>query len=370
MPSPFPVHSRLAASFLPRTAVLEMTYRCSHACLFCSCPWYAPGGRFDERTELGTGQWKEVLARLCRMGVTELCFTGGEPLLKEDLLGLVEFAARCRSEHVRSEGEELIVEVKPPHLHLLTNGLAMSEEVLALCKRHQVHLGMSLPGLTTFREHTQRSEPQGVLRWFRRAAEEGVRTHVGITVTRKNLHELYETMAEALLAGAGEVLLNRFMPGGRGLVHARDLMLDADGIRQMLATAEQVLRLANRHGNVGTELPRCLFDASAHTHLKVGSDCAAAIEFFVVDPSGYVRACNHSPERLVPFEQIEALKDHPVWRRFVAREHQPAACAGCALASCCAGGCREAARIWNGQLDSLDPVFEGGCLPKPVPRSG
>ena len=32
---------RLAPSFLPATAVLEMTYRCSHACLFCSCPWFA-----------------------------------------------------------------------------------------------------------------------------------------------------------------------------------------------------------------------------------------------------------------------------------------------------------------------------------------
>jgi radical SAM protein with 4Fe4S-binding SPASM domain len=361
--------SRLAASFLPRTAVLEMTYRCNHACLFCSCPWYAPDGRFKQERELTALEWREVIATLCKMGVTELCFTGGEPLLKEGILELVEYAAGCRTEHVRSQGEELVVEEAAPNLHLLTNGLKMSEQVLALCKRHKVHLGMSLPGLTTFHDHTQASLPQGVLRWFRRAAEEGVRTHVGITVTRQNLHELYETMAEALLQGAGEVLLNRFMPGGRGLAHAKELMLEPDQVREMLAVAEEVLRTAGRYGNVGTELPKCLFDAAAHTHLTVGSQCAAALEFFAIDPSGYLRACNHSPERLGHFSAIEAIKDHPTWRRFITRDYRPAACASCAAVTGCAGGCREAARIWNGQLDSNDPIFDR-CAPCPVARRG
>ena len=28
-------------TLLPSVAVLEMTYRCNHACRFCSCPWFA-----------------------------------------------------------------------------------------------------------------------------------------------------------------------------------------------------------------------------------------------------------------------------------------------------------------------------------------
>lgn len=361
-----PVASRLAASFLPRTAVLEMTYRCNHACLFCSCPWFAPDGRFEKLPELTTAQWKEAIATLCRMGITEVCFTGGEPLLKEDILELVRFASTCSCEHVRTEGEGLVVESGPPSLHLLTNGLAMTEEVLALCKELGVHLGMSLPGFETFADHTAAGrDPSLVLHWFRRAAAEGVGTHVGITVTKKNLDELYQAMGQALLAGAGEVLLNRFMPGGRGLLHARELMLDRDGVRRMLAVAEEVLRTAGRYGNVGTELPRCAFDASAHTHLTVGSECAAALQFFVVDPSGYLRACNHSPERLAPFSQIDTVKDHPTWKRFVMRDYLAKPCEPCTLAAHCAGGCREAARIWNGALDSLDPLFDA-CPPTPV----
>ena len=85
--------SRLAPSFLPATAVLEMTYRCNHACLFCSCPWYAEDGDFDTRPELTADEWKSTIAKLCSMGCTDLAFTGGEPLLKEGIEDIIEFAA-------------------------------------------------------------------------------------------------------------------------------------------------------------------------------------------------------------------------------------------------------------------------------------
>jgi radical SAM protein with 4Fe4S-binding SPASM domain len=352
-----PVTSRLAASFLPATAVLEMTYACNHACLFCSCPWFAPDGRFARLPEMDLAWWKAAVETLCRMGVTQLAFTGGEPLLKPGIEELIGFAATCTAEHVRTEDGALRVEPGPPGLYLLTNGLILTEKILELCVRHQVHVGLSLPGLTSFTDHTRASSFRHVLGWFQRTKALGLSTHVGITVTRKNLHELYETMGEALLAGADSVLLNRFMPGGRGLLHARELMLDADGVREMLATAEAVLRQANRKGNVGTELPKCLVQEGAHTHLTVGSQCSAATDFFAIDPGGFVRVCNHSPVRLQHFDQVEQVKDHPYWRRFVLKDYLPRACTGCREVGRCDAGCREAAHIWCGAVDALDPLL-------------
>jgi radical SAM protein with 4Fe4S-binding SPASM domain len=351
------ITSRLAASFLPPTAVLEMTYECNHRCLFCSCPWYASDGRFARHPEMDIGWWKAAVEKLCTMGVTQLAFTGGEPLLKTGIEELISFAAGCTAEYVKTVDGALVVEHAPPILYLLTNGKILSDKILDLCACHKVHVGMSLPGLTSFTDHTQASDSAHVLKWFKRTSELGLSTHVGITVTRKNLHELYETMGEALLAGADSVLLNRFMPGGRGLAHVKELMLDADGVREMLATAEEVLRLADRKGNVGTELPLCLVDESAHTHLTVGSRCSAATGFFAIDPSGYVRVCNHSEVRLNHFDQIEQVKDHPYWRRFIMRDFLPAACGGCREGGRCDSGCREAAHIYNGSVDALDPLL-------------
>jgi radical SAM protein with 4Fe4S-binding SPASM domain len=346
---------RLAPSFLPATGVLEMTYRCNHACLFCSCPWYA--GAIPEDPEMPAAEWKELIAELCRRGVCNFAFTGGEPLLKEGIEEIIEFAASQQSEYIETVDGQLKSWFAAPKLFLLSNGKSMSREILALCKKHSINLSMSLPGLATFPEHTQGgTTAEQVLGWFREAKAAGVTTTVGVTVTSKNLQELYETLATALLAGADTVLLNRFMPGGRGLKH-RDLELSREQLTQMVETAEDVLRQAGRYGSIGTELPLCLVDPSKYTHLKVGTRCSAALDFFVVDPSGYTRVCNHSQVRLNHWREIDKLKDNPYWRRFTQKDYLPKPCFSCPQMGECDGGCREAAHIIGGSLDAIDPLL-------------
>jgi len=349
--------SRLARSFLPATAVLEMTYACTHRCLFCSCPWDAPDGEFKRLPEMGEDEWCALITRLCDMGVVSFAVTGGEPLLKKGLANIIEHAAASTSHYIETRDGELQAWDAPPKLYLLSNGSGMTGEILNLCKKHDINLSMSLPGLTTFAEHTGGHDPQHVLRWFRRAKDMGVRTTVGITVTQRNIHELYETMAQALIAGADTVLLNRFLPGGRGLEHVEELALTRDQIPLMLDTAEEVLRTANRLGSVGTELPKCLVNESKYEKLKVGTRCSAALDFFVVGPSGYVRVCHHSTHRLNHVSEIEKLKDHEYWRRFALKRYLPKACAPCEHAGTCDAGCREAAHIVTGQVDGLDPLL-------------
>jgi radical SAM protein with 4Fe4S-binding SPASM domain len=368
MTEPFTCERRLARSALPRSAVLELTYRCNHACRFCSCPWYAAGGAYEVRPELSVAEWQQAIAGLCERGVTDLAFTGGEPLLKEGLADILSFAAGCSCEHFTSVEGKLLVRTGAPRLSLLSNGKALNPGILDLCRQHDIRLSLSLPGLAWFADHTGGGESQRVLEGFQAAHALGLRTTVGVTVTRRNLDELYETIATALLAGAGTLLLNRFLPGGRGLAHARDLVLDAAGVVRMLDTAEEVLGTANRYGSIGTELPRCLLGAPTdrstsarwserYRHLEVGSRCSAATGFFAVDPSGYVRVCNHSPVRLEHISHLDRLAENAYWQTFVKREYAPRACQGCALGFACDAGCREAAHILTGRVDGDDPLL-------------
>ncbi|MDR0609083.1 MAG: radical SAM protein [Planctomycetaceae bacterium] len=323
---------------LPQTAVLEMTYRCNHRCVFCSCAWFA--GRYEILPELDILQWRTVINMLRERGVTIMSFTGGEPLLKEGLFEIMTHAIKSGV-----------------HIHLLSNGCAMSDEVLQFCSVHQVQLSMSLPGLTTFSEHTDsNTQVENILSWFKKAHELGITTVAGITVTKRNLPELFETAAEALLAGADTILLNRFMPGGRGLFY-RNWELNHWELLEMLETVEEVLKIANRYGSVGTELPRCLIDPSKYKHLRTSTNCNAATHFFAVDPSGYVRVCNHSEVRLVHWKELDKLIDHEYWKIFTQRKFIPLSCMHCELTFCCAGGCREAAHIVGGQVESPDPLL-------------
>lgn len=330
---------RVGLGSLPSTAVLELTYACNHACLFCSCPWYGEG--FEVLPELAVEDWRSIIAALVARGVSEFAFTGGEPLLKVGWREVVRFARRLEVNRL----EAVAPARSTPKLHLTSNGRAMEDEDLCFLAEEGVHLMLSLPGVETYAEHTGGGDPERVLALFSAAQRLGLSTTVGVTVTRRNLHEVYSTIGQAFLAGAGTLLLNRFLPGGRGTAHMRDLALDADGLRTMLDEAEAALQDAGRTGHVGTELPVCAFDAGRLERLGVGTQCGAASTFFVVDPSGFVRVCNHSPVRLLPWTDLDRVWGEPRWRRFALHDHQRAGCDDCALGHRCDAGCPEATEI-------------------------
>ena len=85
--------------------------------------------------------------------------------------------------------------------------------------------------------------------------------------------------------------------------------------------------------------------------------CAAAKGFFIVDPSGYVKVCNHSPERVCYYTEIESLPNNPYWVSFQQRSYLPVMCKSCENSSICDGGCREAAHVFLGTISDPDPLF-------------
>ncbi len=351
-----------ARSFLPRTAVLETTYACNHRCIYCSCPWERTDGSFDRRPEMGTGEWKELVSELCESGVTSLAFTGGESLLRDDLFDILRHASACTAEHIETVDGELRVEHRPPELYLLSNGRLIDRRILEKCRNLGIRLSLSLPGLDTYEAHTGLDGADRVLEGFRGAKALGIPVTANITVTKLNLHELERTMAAAVIAGAGQVLLNRFLPGGRGLANRGRLEMSAAEVREMLSIADRVLGAGGRPGSLGTETPFCVADPADYPHIKIGTHCSAAIHFFAIDPSGWVRVCNHSETRLAHWREWRRLKDDEYWKTFAFRRHGPAACSGCRYRPSCDAGCREAAHITTGSLAAPDPVMPpAGC---------
>lgn len=330
-----------APSFLPPLAVLELTYRCDHACRYCSCPWEW-GDDFPRLPEMGTGEWKGLIDTLCGLGVSSFGFTGGEPLLRNDCLELLAYAADREVSLVEEENGRLREKRVRPTVTLLSNGRPVRRNVLRTLARLGISLSLSLPGLETYAWHTGRPGAERVLGLFAAARKAGVRTTANITVTRKNLHELYETLSAAILAGAEQVLLNRFLPGGRGLGHLEDLSLSMRDLEVMVRTAEEVLEASGVPGATGTEFPRCVPGLPDLRRLKVGFRCSAVKHFFTVDPSGYLRVCNHSRVRVAHHTRWREASSHPRWRSFALGTFPlPAGCGACELRYDCDAGCPE-----------------------------
>lgn len=329
---------------LPRCAVLELTYKCNHKCKFCSCPWYAPNNSYPIGTELDLSQWKQVINKLYDNGVESISISGGECLIKDCLADILIYLT-----------DEKIKRGKTKETVLISNGLLMNEEYLKLFKRCNVHLSMSLPGVETFEEHTGVDNAQGVLNWFKKAKALDMNTTVNVTVTRKNYHELFETIALGLINGASSVLINRFLPGGRGLLYQNELLLNKQQLNGMLDTAEEVLSLSNSYGHVGTEFPLCAIESpQKYKHLSYGMKCAAAKEFFVVDPAGQIRTCNHSPKVVGHIFDDDIITDKDYWSIFAESNYHPSVCHNCKSIAKCDCGCREVAHILHDSPANID----------------
>ena len=329
---------------LPKSVVLELTYRCNHQCKFCSCPWYAPNGHYPCGQELDLNQWKCAISRLYDLGVDTFSISGGECLLKD-----------CLSDILLYIKEESWKRGKPDGIVLISNGLLMNLDYLKLFRYCNVHLSMSLPGFETFEEHTGVDNAEGVLRWFQIAHSLGMDTTLNVTVTKKNYHELFETLSLGLLNGASSVLINRFLPGGRGLKYLQELSLDGEELNGMLETTEEVLTLSNRYGQTGTEIPLCAIKSPMkYKRISFGTKCAAAKDFFVIDPAGQIRTCNHSPRTVGNIFNDEIITDKAYWEIFANRNYHPSICAKCKSISTCDCGCREVANILHGSPNAID----------------
>jgi radical SAM protein with 4Fe4S-binding SPASM domain len=126
----------------------------------------------------------------------------------------------------------------------------------------------------------------------------------------------------------------------------------------MLDITEEALTDAGRFGDVGTELPKCLVDKEKYKRLTIGTQCSAALGFFVIGSDGFARVCNHSTVKLTHFREMDRLQNHPYWRKFTLKEYLPSSCIHCSQIGDCDGGCREAAHICGGTIDAIDPVMK------------
>lgn len=323
---------------LPNVAALELTYRCNHRCLFCSCPWESD--ETYKKDELKTEQWFAVIDELMKNGVSAFTLTGGEPLMREDLIRIIEYILQ-----------------KGASLNMISNGRKIDDEFLDYIAKNKISICISIPGIETFVEHTGIDNVEHVLSLFEKTKVRGIQATANIAVTKKNLPELYENIAYALIKGADYVLLNRFLPGGRGLQN-QEYLLTKEETNRMLDIAESVLSKANKYGHVGTELPLCAIDhPERYKHIQVSNLCSAAKGFCVIDPSGYLKVCNHSPVRVCRYDELNTLSQNEYWVRFRNRDYLPEMCKECNKKDKCDGGCREAAHVYYGEITSPDPLF-------------
>jgi MoaA/NifB/PqqE/SkfB family radical SAM enzyme len=100
----------------PNTAYIMLTENCNSRCVTCNV-WK----KSKSVNELTTEEMKDVLHQLKEMGITQLVFTGGEPLLRNDVGAIVKEAKSLRFKDIIVVTNGLLLEKKAEEL--LDNGV-------------------------------------------------------------------------------------------------------------------------------------------------------------------------------------------------------------------------------------------------------
>jgi AdoMet-dependent heme synthase len=207
----------------------EVTRACGYRCRHCRAdaqPRPAPG-------ELTEEEGRALVDDLARFGDTTLVLTGGDPMLRADL---VELAGRASE-------RGLSVAITPS-----ATGRVTVARLAALREAGADTLAISLDGADAASHDAMRGVSGSharSLRILERAREQGFALQVNSTITRHNAHEIPALAAQAVSVGAAVWSAFFLVPTGRGRTGD---MLDAQGhehaLRELVGLRRQLpLRL-------------------------------------------------------------------------------------------------------------------------------
>lgn len=89
----------------PALGTIMVTYRCTFHCAMCDMPLKAAEKSKEGEKEFDTARFMEIIAEFSDLGVPGIGFTGGEPLLRDDIFDLLaETRRRGMIAHLNSNG--------------------------------------------------------------------------------------------------------------------------------------------------------------------------------------------------------------------------------------------------------------------------
>lgn len=326
------------AAFIPEFPyhlVWNVTNACNLRCEHC----FAVSGK-PLPGELITSEALGLIDQLAEVGVFDLAFCGGEPLIRRDIFDLVEHA----SESGLATG-------------IGSNGWMIKDKVLErLIGVGVQRLQMSLDGLEANHDRARRRAGlfQRTVAAIGASVASGLQTHVCFTAHRGNLSDLEPVIDLCAALGVHLFNLSQFVPVGRGQ-HVRDLTVRE--WRDVLSLWQRKrAQYAGRMAFASHLAQLALVDPGLAC-AQGFRGCQAGTGQGAITATGDVLPCVVLPTPVGNIREqrfADIWRNSPVLRRLRARETLGGLCGSCVLRERC-GGCRAVAWAYSGDSFAEDP---------------
>ncbi|SDB88604.1 pyrroloquinoline quinone biosynthesis protein PqqE [Acinetobacter boissieri] len=327
---------------LPLWLLAELTYRCPLQCPYCSNPLEFA----SMQNELTTAQWFDVFKDARQMGAVQLGFSGGEPLVRQDLPQLIKYAHDLGF-----------------YTNLITSGLGLNEEKIAQFQQ---------AGLDHIQVSFQASDPviNDMLAGSKKAFEKKkqiaklVKKYeypmvLNFVIHRHNIDQIEEiiqlcieleadTVELAICQFYGWAYLNR-----QGLLPTKAQLERAERItneyRAKLKAANNPCKLIFVVPDYYEERPKACMNGWGSI-------------FLTITPDGTALPCHAARQLPMHFPNVKDQPLSDIWYKSTGFNHfrgdawMPEPCRSCSEKKKDFGGCRCQAFMLTGDAANTDPV--------------
>lgn len=325
----------------PYSLLAEITHRCPLHCPYCSNPLDLRRGK----QELRAAEWRRVLEEAAGLGIVQVGFSGGEPLVRPDLEELVGSASQLGL-----------------YTNLITSGLGLTElraRSLAARGLNSVQLSVQgsdrllADGLAGTRAHQHKLEAAGAVR----AA--GLPLTMNVVLHRFNIDQLGSIVDLCTEWGAERLELANTQYHGWALANREQLMPSGQQIRR----AERVFR--ERRDSIGRRLELIWVVPDYYEGLPKPCMGGWARIALTVSPDGLALPCASAASiRTLQFDSVRerALawiwRESPAFNAFRGEGWMSEPCRSCPRRALDHGGCRCQAFALTGDAGRTDPACQ------------
>jgi PqqA peptide cyclase len=325
----------------PLWLLAELTYRCPLHCAFC----YNPVNYADHRSELTTDEWIGVFRQARALGAAQLGFSGGEPLVRDDLEVLVGEARKLGF-----------------YTNLITSGIGLTDKRLDALKEAGLdHIQLS------FQDSTQElNDFLSSTRTFdlKSRVAKSIKAHgfpmvLNCVLHRYNLPHVDKIIDMALAMGAEYLELANTQYYGWAHANREQLMPTAEQLRDAEAVVERYRSEVGARCQIYFVVP----DYFEKRPKRCMNGWGAV--FLGVAPDGAALPC-HTARSLpgLTFPNVKEVSIQTIWyesdafNRFRGFDWMKEPCRNCPEKVIDAGGCRCQAYLLTGDAANTDPVCD------------
>ncbi|MEH6578170.1 MAG: pyrroloquinoline quinone biosynthesis protein PqqE [Amphritea sp.] len=326
----------------PLWLLAELTYKCPLQCPYCANPMDFA----NRKDELTTAQWIEVFTQARELGAAQLGFSGGEPLVRQDLVELI------------GAGRELGY-----YTNLITSGVGLNERKIA---------DFRAAGLDHIQVSFQAADPQvnnmlaGSDKAFKQklAMAREVKAHgypmvLNFVTHRHNIDQIDRIIELCVELKADYVELATCQYYGWAYENRHDLL----PTRAQLERAERITNdYRDRLAKAGNPIKIIFVTPDYYEERPKGCMNGWGQVFLTITPDGTALPCHSARMLPIEFPNVRQQSVEQIWNQsagfnhFRGYEWMKEPCASCDEKEQDFGGCRCQAYMMTGDANNTDPV--------------